>query len=436
MFFPSPKLAIALPILATQAFANPNDIEMLASQIEALRTSYETRLAALEEQLIKMKLEQRKQAAAPNQIRANAFNPEIGAVLQGSYAAFTDSQSSLPGFALAEEAHRVSDGFSLGETELNFDASVDNLFRAHATLGIHSHEGEDEFAMEEAYIDTLPGVLARGTNLRMGRMLPDFGYLNKHHRHTDAFIDRPLPYRSFLGSAWHDDGIQLSRVFGGENFTEVGIGAFRGDSWPFGGASGNGAQARSAFLRFGGHRGQKLNYRLGTSWLEGDTTERLSNEDNLAFVGDLNLFGLDLHLSYAPTGNAFQKEWTFTAEYLKREETGTYEDFALATGAQWIDNQDEGWYAQTTYKFQPRWRLGARYSRLKPSTYPITLAGTELNALGHEPESISAMLDFENSHFSRIRLQFNHEKLQSGNTDDQILIQYTMSIGAHPAHSF
>ena len=45
------------------------------------------------------------------------------------------------------------------------------------------------------------------------------------------------------------------------------------------------------------------------------------------------------------------------------------------------------------------------------------------------------MLDYSNSEFSRIRLQFNRDEtgLKANN---QIGLQYIMSIGAHGAHEF
>jgi hypothetical protein len=45
------------------------------------------------------------------------------------------------------------------------------------------------------------------------------------------------------------------------------------------------------------------------------------------------------------------------------------------------------------------------------------------------------MADFSNSEFSRVRLQLNRD--DSGpETDDQIVLQYIMSLGAHGAHRF
>lgn len=46
------------------------------------------------------------------------------------------------------------------------------------------------------------------------------------------------------------------------------------------------------------------------------------------------------------------------------------------------------------------------------------------------------MADWTNSEFSRVRLQYGYEEANELSSDNQVLLQYIMSIGAHPAHSF
>jgi hypothetical protein len=47
------------------------------------------------------------------------------------------------------------------------------------------------------------------------------------------------------------------------------------------------------------------------------------------------------------------------------------------------------------------------------------------------------MIDFSNSEFSRIRLQYNRDESRgSDEPDNQVLVQYIYSMGAHPAHQF
>ena len=46
------------------------------------------------------------------------------------------------------------------------------------------------------------------------------------------------------------------------------------------------------------------------------------------------------------------------------------------------------------------------------------------------------MIDWTNSEFSRLRLQYSRETLAADERDSQIMLQYIMSLGAHPAHTF
>ena len=45
------------------------------------------------------------------------------------------------------------------------------------------------------------------------------------------------------------------------------------------------------------------------------------------------------------------------------------------------------------------------------------------------------MLDWTNSEFGRVRLQYNRETFGDVR-DNQLILQYVMSLGAHGAHSF
>lgn len=46
------------------------------------------------------------------------------------------------------------------------------------------------------------------------------------------------------------------------------------------------------------------------------------------------------------------------------------------------------------------------------------------------------MVDWSPSEFSRLRLQLARDKSRSGEADNQLWLQYIMSLGAHGAHKF
>ena len=95
-----------------------------------------------------------------------------------------------------------------------------------------------------------------------------------------------------------------------------------------------------------------------------------------------------------------------------------------------------GWYVQGAYQWRPQWRFGLRYDRMS-SDNSVTGAyqPAQLLAAGFAPTRESAMLDFSNSEFSRIRLQFNRD--HSGPVSaNEVFLQYIVAMGAHPAHTF
>ena len=143
---------------------------------------------------------------------ANAFNPAISIILNGSYSHHSLDPDAYvrSGFPLVGEAGPGANGFSLGESEVSFAANIDDKFYGQLTMALENEDGEDHLGIEEAYIDTtaLPG----GLSLRAGRFFSNIGYLNSHHAHTDNFFDRPLAYQAFLGSQYGDDGVQLRWV--------------------------------------------------------------------------------------------------------------------------------------------------------------------------------------------------------------------------------
>ena len=64
------------------------------------------------------------------------------------------------------------------------------------------------------------------------------------------------------------------------------------------------------------------------------------------------------------------------------------------------------------------------------------LNDTAVDGQGFNPSQKTVMLDWTNSEYSRIRLQLGQEERSAGNNDDQIILQYIMSFGAHGAHKY
>ena len=140
------------------------------------------------------------------------------------------------------------------------------------------------------------------------------------------------------------------------------------------------------------------------------------------FSGDRDLLGVDVRIAWAPTGNAGQSELILQGEYLLQTDDGL---FSLDDHEMAFDGSSSGWYAQAVYKFAPEWRIGTRYSRLSPPG----AAGA-----GHNPSALAIMGDWTTDDFGQVRLQYNREQLEAGEEDNQIVLQYTVTLGGHEGH--
>jgi len=438
--------ALIAVLSASPALAADADVNALRNEVEKMRQAYEQRINQLEAKLNQLEGNRAQVGTTANtppatsrrRIADNSFNPSIGMILNGQFRQYSQSESEMPGFAVSHEGERGEEGLGLGHSEISLSANVDDKFLASSTLAIAEHEGETETELEEAYIQTLPGAgLPVGMSVKAGRAFWTLGYLNEHHSHADDFADRPLPYRVFMNHAYNDDGLQVSYLLPTDGYAEIGGGVYRGDDFPYGGNSGSGSGAWSAYARIGGDIGDNQSWRVGAYMLSGEAEGgRASNEETVTFTGDSDLEIIDLRYTWAPTGNARDREVIVQAEYFQREEDGVYAADSGVVEATVNGKSDDGWYLQGVYKFAPQWRVGARYSELSSDATPTDLIGTDLDSEGHDPEVLSLMVDWTNSEFSRVRLQLNREDLSGGETDEQAVLQYVMSIGAHGAHKY
>lgn len=359
-----------------------------------------------------------------------SFNPAISLILDGKYARFSeqDSDYSIAGFALADEVGPPEAGFSLGESELTASANIDNRFYGSLSLALSP---ENEVELEEAYIQTLG--LGMGLTVRAGRFFSGIGYLNEHHAHRWDFADQPLVYRAMLGGQFGDDGVGLRWVAPTNIFLEFGAEALRGESFPAGGAADDGTGAYTAFFHMGGDVGVSHNWRFGLSYLHAESIDRETGDGPDLFSGKTELGIADIVWKWAPLGNSKSRYLKLQAEYFYRDESDSENVFNASPYAA----KQQGWYAQAVFQFIPRWRIGLRHDSLQSDDVQGPLLGTALDNQGHDPRNTSVMLDYSHSEFSRLRLQYNHDRARAlDETDRQYYVQYIMSLGAHGAHKY
>jgi len=468
--FPVCLLYVATPALAE----SESEIDMLRTELKQIRADYEARIADLERRLdaAEQKTATAQATTTPSPaaeafqptsgtgqtgLTSNGlFNPDIGVIFQGRTWSYDNDPEDyeIPGFPLGGETELAPKGLSLGETEINISANVDDKFTAWLTVPIHIHEGQAEVDVEEAWIETLS--LPAGLSLRMGRFFSNIGYLNDKHPHGWDFADQPLPYKALLGNHYLDDGLQARWLAPTDFYLELGAEINRGGHYPAGDESHSGFGAYTLRARTGGDVGYDHSWQAGISYLQADAENRSighaheesgheNDEDDhadeetghedgsLTFTGQTDLLIADFVWKWAPNGNWRQRNFIFQAEYLWRDEDGVYE---MPDGdALFYNNGQQGFYLQAVYQPFPRWRFGMRYDRLSSDNPGAAFADTSLMPGQNDPWRYSIMTDWSNSEFSRFRLQYTHDKTRADD-DNQWGLQYIYSIGAHGAHTF
>jgi hypothetical protein len=360
---------------------------------------------------------------------ANAFNAAIGVILQGTAGYLTKNPDTyfVRGFALGDDTGPGDRGLSLQESELNFQANVDPYLFGSLTLSLSPN---NEVEVEEAYFQTKS--LPWGFTLRGGRFFSGVGYMNEQHSHTWDFVDTALPYRVFLNTQYGDDGVQLRWLAPTRQFLEFGTEVFRGDAFPAAGAARVGFGSNSAFVHTGGDINESSSYRTGLSWLHATASDRTTftatNDTFDIFNGRVNTLIWDAVYKWAPNGNPTDTNFKLQGEFFANQNSGQFNSIS--------DNAwQTGFYAQAIYQFMPRWRFGARYDQVNGNKQSGDLAGSTVDSTGTTPRRASAMLEYNTSEFGRFRAQYNAD-WSRGSLDNQVFLQYIISLGAHGAHLF
>jgi len=392
-------------------------------------------------------LERRMQEASAPQQSENAFNPAVSAILNGVYSNLSQDPNTyrINGFVpTMGDVAPPRRGFSLGESELGIAANVDHLFRGTLIAAIQPDGSGVE--VEEAYIQTL--ALSRGFSVKAGRFFSAVGYQNQIHAHAWDFTDQPLVMKAFLGGQLNDDGVQVKWVAPTELYVDVGAEFTRGHAFPASDPDRNGAGAVNWFAHLGGDIGASLAWQTGLSYLTTSPRERVYDDPQSgtsnSFSGSSKLWALSGVLKWAPEGNSTVNNFKLQGEYFRRNESGelTFDPAGAALTDGYASRQS-GWYAQGVYQFMPQWRVGYRYDQLDSGTTSIglvdsgALTAADFPVLaGYKPKRHTAMLDWSPSEFSRVRLQLARDYSRQSQPDNQVFLQYIVSLGAHGAHTF
>lgn len=466
-------LTLALGAAANTHAATDTDLAQIREEIRQLKEGYEARIRALEERLNEAAVRASSPAsaaagatppataaaltgtpapAAPVAATADAapatgistFNPAISAVLQGTYANLSQDPNrySIAGFVPSGDIVPAKRGFSIAESELRLSANVDDKVYGALTLALSP---ENEVGVEEAY--GLFTAIPYGIAPKLGRFLSSIGYLNDQHQHAWDFYDAPLVYQAFLGGQYQNNGLQVKWVAPTDTWLELGVEVGSGESFPGTSRNKNGAGNGNGYVHAGGDVDASNSWRAGLSYLQTAARERdylqtdlAGNEAALSFSGRSQLAIADLVWKWAPNGNAREQNFKLQGEYFWRRESGDlgYDtDGSLGlTQTDHYRSDQSGFYVQGVWQFRPAWRVGARYDRLNPGSVDFGANSDYLGSSSFNPQRTALMLDWTPSEFSRFRVQYQQAKLRPDLTDNEIFVQYILTLGAHGAHKY
>ena len=426
--------------------ADPQSISEQIKQLKQSNIQMEQRVQQAESDAAQAQATARqsmRSGAAPSS--ANSFNPAVALILSGTFEQFRqDPAIPATGFAMNPNDTGYVHGFSLQETELSLAANIDPQYSGIATISMASDGG---VSIENAYVQT--GVLGNGLNLKFGRFYSGLGYLNEQHSHVWDFVDQPLVYRVLWDNQYADDGVQLKWLAPTDMFFEIGGELGRGLNYPGTDQNKNGVGAGVLFAHIGDDIGIENSWRAGISLQQTRRVDAVSyNVPDVpgtpggvsnSFTGNSHTAGLDFIWKYSPNGNIRERYLKVQSEYFRQKQDGTltYDITGADTPGSYTDIQS-GWYLQSVYQFKPDWRTGLRYDRLNSGTASVgsSISGDVISNYGFTPTRLTWMADYNPSEFSRIRLQLAHDNSRQGLPDNQIFLQYIMSMGAHGAHQY
>ncbi len=346
----------------------------------------------------------------------------------------------------------LEDGFNLRHLELYLSADVDPYFRGWA-IGAISEESAE---LEEAVIQSTS--LPAGLQLQGGKFLSNVSRMNAQHPHQWDFVDAPLVHQLLLGDhGLNEKGLQLSWLAPTPFQLRLGIEALQGGNEQVAQYHGEDAFDRKAGprlwigwakvapnlperhgLEVGLAVGRGVHQEEHDEFDNADTvpplTEGADGDTDHWFDGHSTFVGADIVYKYDAPKEHGAGDVTLQSGYLWRRRDLELVDHFFAgapVGESRVDTQD-GYYAQATYGFLPRWRTGLRWEQIGMVNHSDLPDGTD-ESFG-ESRRLSAILDFLPSESSRLRLQVARGDYDTAEGDEevwQVFVQWMISLGRH-----
>ena len=337
-------------------------------------------------------------------------------------------------------------GFNARNLEIALDGAVDPYFEGFGNI-VFKLDSRNQTAVEveEAFAQTTS--LPLGLQVKAGQFFAPFGRLNPMHPHTWDFADASLVHGRLLGAdGLRGIGAQVSWVLPRPWYAQLIL------------AVQNGGGGTAASFRNTGDNGtqfgrqtidRQLNSisdfafipRLEMSFDLSPTRTLLIGASAAFGANDTGanartqIYGVDAFYKWKPAKS--EGGWPFvkwqTEAMLRRADAGLGLNDSFAASETLTD---WGAYSQIVWGFSKGWTAGLRGDYLQMQDSAITDEATRQSRW-----RISTNLTWYPSEFSKLRLQYNHDFLQSSSflpsrNEDSLFLQFEFALGAHGAHKF
>ena len=412
-------LCIQLLIPFSLLFGQQNQLEDIQAELQIMKQQVESLKAEKEKEAAVSELEKLLQEASlmaqeekkddnlttrvfrGGQRQLQALNPNIS--LTGDFVGSMTSSNN----ALLTEPGDFTDGsnrFSLREAEFHIIAPLDPFTRGKFFMGV---PGDGSLEIEEAYMEWLN--LPANINLKVGKFIHQFGILNRWHTHGLPQIDRPSALTNLFGM----DGlagtglginILLPPLWAHVNSLDLEV-STGGNGICFSDTGNNVLLVGHLKNYYDLNRNTYIE--LGLSGSQGFNDNALKYQTQLA--------GIDLSYKWVPIGREHYRTFECRSELiLSRMET--------AQG-----NRDRlNFFSFVSNRLGMQYWLGLRYSY---SELPWeTAKKTEWD--------LSPTLDFWQSEFIMLRLQYSYTQRSYAKNDHSIMLQTVWSMGPHKHEAY
>jgi hypothetical protein len=337
-------------------------------------------------------------------------------------------------------------GFNARNIELAFDGAVDPYFEGFANIVFKlDNDNETEVEVEEAFMQTTN--LPFGLQLKFGQFFAAFGRINPTHPHTWDFADDPLVAGRLLGpDGLRGVGAQISWTLPTAWYSQLIF------------AAQNGRGNTGFSFRNPGDDGiffdrettdREVRGLQDFVWIPRWENSVDLSPTQVVLAGVSGAFGSNETGANARTqiygADVFYKWKSAHAEggfpFVKWQSEFMYRRFEAGRGANESfpvaeTFHDWGMYSQVLWGFRKGWVTGIRGDYLHMQDSRFT----------DDPDRqsrwrISANLTWYPTEFSKLRLQYNHDFLESNfflsdREVDSVFLQFEFILGAHGAHKF